>query len=431
MVIDQTRGTEREVELELEALANGPYAIGRRDGQAVLVRGGAPGDRVLARITHRHTRYLTAEVQAVIRPGQARREPPCPYVATCGGCSWQQVDYSAQLAAKVENVVREFARLGVPAGTIAPPIAAPAEWGYRRRIRLHVDPDRRLGFLRAESRRVVEIEACTIAEPVLSAAIPAARRLLRSLRLPLSELELSSRGALPGVVLALRAGAPPEHLDRSRIERFLAEQPAIAGVVIVGQGFLRTFGEVRVRIASPAGKPLDVSPLSFSQVNPAANALLVAAVLRAADAAPTARALELFAGAGNFTLALAPRVAALHAVERDRFAAEALAHAAANQPGITVERSPVGPALARLGQAGERFELVLADPPRGGLREELPGILTLAPRRFLYISCDLATLARDSRSILGAGYGLTSLELVDLFPQTHHAEMVARFDALN
>jgi 23S rRNA (uracil1939-C5)-methyltransferase len=240
---------------------------------------------------------------------------------------------------------------------------------------------------------VVEIEACTIAEPVLSAAIPAARRLLRSLRLPLSELELSSRGALPGVVLALRAGAPPEHLDRSRIERFLAEQPAIAGVVVVGQGFLRTFGEVRVRIASPAGKPLDVSPLAFSQVNPAANALLVAAVLRAADAAPTARALELFAGAGNFTLALAPRVAAL--------------------------------------QAGERFELVLADPPRGGLREELPGILTLAPRRFLYISCDLATLARDSRSILGAGYGLTSLELVDLFPQTHHAEMVARFDALN
>ena len=202
-------------------------------------------------------------------------------------------------------------------------------------------------------------------------------------------------------------------------------------MVVVGQGFLRTFGEVRVRIASPTGKPLDVSPLAFSQVNPAANALLVAAVLRAADPAPTARALELFAGAGNFTLALAPQVASLHAVERDRFAAEALARAAEHQPGITVERAPVGRALARLTQAGAEFELVLADPPRVGLREELPGILTLAPRRFLYISCDLATLARDTRSILGAGYGLTSLETVDLFPQTHHAEMVARFDALN
>ncbi|HWN81881.1 MAG TPA: 23S rRNA (uracil(1939)-C(5))-methyltransferase RlmD, partial [Candidatus Udaeobacter sp.] len=378
-----------------------------------------------------HARYLTAEVQAVLAPGPARREPPCPYVATCGGCSWQHIDYPAQLAAKLANVTREFARLGISASAIAPPIAAPAEWGYRRRIRLHLDRDRRLGFLRPESRRVVEIDSCTIAEPALSTAIPAARRLVRSLRFPVVELELVSRGALPGLVMVLRAAAPPEHLDRSRIERFLTEQPSVTGVLVTGQGFLRTFGEVRVRVSASNGKALDVSPLAFSQVNPAANALLVGAVLAAIHPEPVLRVLELYAGAGNFTLALAPQVAALHAVERDRFAAEALARAAERLPGVTIERAAVGPALARLTQAKSEFEVVLADPPRSGLREELPGILALAPRRILYISCDLATLARDTRVLLGAGYGLTSLQLVDLFPQTHHAELVARFDTVS
>jgi tRNA/tmRNA/rRNA uracil-C5-methylase (TrmA/RlmC/RlmD family) len=247
---------------------------------------------------------------------------------------------------------------------------------------------------------------------------------------PVIELELLTRGELPGVVVAIAAGAVPGHRDRAHVERVLATEPAISGVVVAGRGFLRTFGEVRVRVAAPGGFTYDVSPLAFSQVNPAANALLVGAVLEAAEPDAAMRSLELFAGAGNFTLALGPRVAALHAVERDRFGAEALRRVAGWIPGTTVERATAGEALRRLALARTPFDLVLADPPRTGLREEIPGILALRPRRFIYIACDLATLARDTRLMQDRGYALTRLQLVDLFPQTHHAEFVARFDAL-
>jgi 23S rRNA (uracil1939-C5)-methyltransferase len=421
--------TPSQIQLELTELAHGPYAIGRHSGQVVLVRGGVPGDRVSAHVTRWHARHLEAEVTAVIQAGPARRIPPCPYVGTCGGCSWQQVDYPAQLAAKAASAMREFARLGVPPAVLAPPIAAPSEWGYRRRIRWHGDRRGRIGYFQAGSRAVVEVDSCIIAEPALSQILPAARRLGRGLTVPVIELELLTRGELPGVVAAIAVGEAPGHRDRAHVERVLAAEPGLAGVVVAGRGFLRTFGDVRVRLAAPDGFQTDVSPLAFSQVNPAGNALLVSAVLALAAPDPAARVLELHAGAGNFTAALGPRVQALHAVERDRFGVEALRRLAGRVPGITVERAGAGEALRHLAAARTPFDLVVADPPRVGLREELGGILALGPRRFIYIACDLATLVRDTRALQAGGYGLTRLQLVDLFPQTHHAEFVARFDA--
>jgi 23S rRNA (uracil1939-C5)-methyltransferase len=421
-----TRGST--IQVELTSLANGPYAVGHVDGLAVLARGGAPGDTVLASVTRAHARHLEAVVESVLVPGPARRIAPCPYYPECGGCSWQHLDYAAQLAAKAANVARELARLGVAPGALMAPVPAPAEWDYRRRIRLHVDRQGRLGFMRAASRRAIEIDRCLIAAPELSAAIPHVRRLVRALRTPVTAVDLTTRGDLAGVVLVLHAAAAPGHRDRAAAERFVAETPGVTGVVLVCGGAVRTIGETRVRMEAGAGRTVEVSPLAFLQVNAAANALLVAAVAGAVDPLPVDRALELHAGAGNFTVALAPRVAALHAVERDRFGALALARAARRIPGLTVERAPARAALGRLESAGTRFDWVLADPPRTGLRTELPGLLALRPPRIVYVSCDLATLVRDARALLAGGYALTRLELVDLFPQTHHMELVARFE---
>ncbi len=101
------------IQVELTSLANGPYAVGHVDGLAVLARGGAPGDTVLARVTRSHARHLEAVVESVLAPGPARRVAPCPFYPECGGCSWQHLDYPAQLAAKAANVERELHRLGV------------------------------------------------------------------------------------------------------------------------------------------------------------------------------------------------------------------------------------------------------------------------------------------------------------------------------
>ena len=424
--VPATRGST--IQVELTSLANGPYAVGHIEGRAVLVRGGAPGDTVLARVTRRHARHLEAVVESVLAPGPARRAPPCPYYPECGGCSWQHLDYAAQLAAKGANVERELRRLGVAPEALAPPVPAPLEWEYRQRIRLHVDREGRLGFMRAASRRAIEIDHCMISAPEISAVIPRVRRLMRALRTPVTAADVATRGELPGVVVVLHATAKPGHQDRAAAERFVGEAADIAGVVLAGGGAVRTIGDTRVRIDAGAGPPLEVSPLAFRQANAAANALLVGAVLDHVDSGSAERGLELHAGAGNFTVALASRVAALHAVERDRFGALALARAARRLPALTVERAAAHAALARLSAAGARFDWLLADPPRLGLRTEIPGILALAPARVVYVSCDLATLVRDARLLLAGGYTLRRAALVDLFPQTHHLELVVRFE---
>ncbi len=234
--------------------------------------------------------------------------------------------------------------------------------------------------MRAASRRAIEIDRCLIAAPELSAAIPHLRRLVRALRTPVTAIDVATRGGFPGVVLVLHATAPPGHRDRAVAERFVVETPGVTGVVLAGGGAVRTFGETRVRIDAGAGRTVEVSPLAFLQSNAAANALLVGAVVAHVDPQPEERGLELHAGAGNFTFALAPRVAALHAVERDRYGALALARAARRIPGLTVERAAARSALERcVAAAGARFDWILADPPRTGLRTELAGLLALAP----------------------------------------------------
>jgi 23S rRNA (uracil1939-C5)-methyltransferase len=415
------------LELTLESLGHGPFAIGRRDGQAVLVRGGAPGDEVTARITRRHARYLEAALVAVKAPGPGRRIAPCPAHPLCGGCPWQHLHYPDQLAAKTANVRRELARLEGGAAAFGEAFAAPAEWAYRRRIRLSIDAHGRVGFLRAESHAVVEIESCPIAEPAAAAAIAPARALVRELATPVTACDVNARGELPGAILTFSAAGPFGRGDRGRIERFLARKPEVAGVVVAGHGFTFNHGAVTIRHATAAGSPVDLPPAIFTQAHAAANELLIARVLAAAAPAETMRALELFAGAGNFTLELAPRVAALHAVELNMRAAAALRRAVRRHPHVTVERATAAAALARATAAGERYDLVVLDPPRTGLRAETAPLVALGALRLVLVSCDLATFTRDARALIAGGYRLARVDLVDLFPQTYHAELVAAF----
>ncbi len=417
-----------EFDLTLTSLSHCPFAVGHRDGQAVLVRGGAPGDEVRARVVRRHARYLIADLVAVHRAGAARRAAPCPFHPVCGGCPWQQVTYPEQLEAKVANVRREMARLTGGSDVVSEIRPAPSEWAYRRRIRLHVDRRGRLGFMQAGSREVIEIDACRVAEEGPSAAIVAARDLIRRLRTPIGECEIGGRGDLRGVVLRLSAEGRLAGGDSGEIRRFLAATPKISGTVISGRGWSRAWGDTRIRIRAPDGAAIDVPTTAFIQVNEAANLMLVHAVRDLIAPSPADHLLELQAGAGNFTLALAPEVARLHAVERERGAASALRRAVRRLPQVTVEEAAAAAALDRLLAAGRRFDAVLADPPRQGLGAEIEGLLALAPPRLVVVSCDLATFARDARRLIAGGYRLGRVDLVDLFPQTFHIELVARLE---
>jgi 23S rRNA (uracil1939-C5)-methyltransferase len=384
------RNDSSEIELTLDSLAFGGEAVGRdSDGRVVFVAGGAPGDRVLARVVEKKRSFARAELVRVLAPG-ARVTPPCPIVERCGGCPWQQVAIDAQLAAKQAIVERALHKSGAQ---VMPIVPSPASLGYRTRARMSVR-GAAVGFQARRSHEVVDVEKCLALEPRLDAAMQAARRALGPL--------VGDGGTIAGllrddgveIAIATVAGA-----DVARPAKALVGQ---AGIVAV------TVDEPR---APAAG---------FAQANAAQNERLRALVRDAADARGR-RVLELYAGDGNFTRELAAVAASGVAVEGDRSAAARLAEAARN---FTVVAEPAARAVERLARAGEHFDVVLLDPPRAGAIDVVDGIARLQPSRVVYVSCDPMTLARDLDALSRHGLVARTAWPVDMMPHTWHIEVV-------
>jgi 23S rRNA (uracil1939-C5)-methyltransferase len=196
--------------------------------------------------------------------------------------------------------------------------------------------------------------------------------------------------------------------------------------VLRGGGARRIVGDPTVRVEVEPGLALEIPADAFSQVNPAANRLLVAAVMAFGGFRAGERALDLYCGAGNFGLPLARRGVLVHGVERDAVAVAA-AEANAARLGLATARftcAPVARALARIADA---YDTVVLDPPRAGAGDVVDALARLRAPRILYVSCDPATLARDARALHAHGHRLVRVQPVDLFPQTFHVEAVAEF----
>lgn len=409
--------------LDVEQLTFGPDALARVDGQVVFVPFGAPGDRVEARVTSRHGGYLRAVVDRVVAAGPDRVLPGCPAFTVCGGCQWQHLAPGAQRHAKAAIVAEQLARVGgfseVP---IAPPAHAGEVWGYRGRVSLVVE-GRRLGYHRVRSHHLVEVAACPIADPVIGHHLSSAREWVRRLRSALSRLTIT---AVPGgVVFTGEATRPPRPTDEDATAAFLARHPTIRGALLFHHETRQAVGDTTLTVPLEPGLVLEVPADVFTQVNPAANLLLVATVLQLADPRPRDRVLDLYAGAGNFSIPLARRCAAVLGIERTRRAVSAAAANAARLglPNVRFRSADVASALAALDVGA--FDLVILDPPRAGARDAIPGLLALRAPRIVYVSCDPATLARDLRMLVDGGYRLTKVAPIDVFPQTFHVETVA------
>ncbi|HWE28483.1 MAG TPA: TRAM domain-containing protein [Polyangia bacterium] len=391
-----------EIEIALESLAFGGEAVGRGDdGRVVFVAGGAPGDRVRARIVEDKRSFRRGEVVAVLSAGE-RVVPPCPLADRCGGCPWMHVTIAAQAAAKQSIVARALAKSGADVRPIA---VAPATLGYRTRARMSVRVDRQnrvaVGFSARRSHDIVDVDRCIALEPTLDGAMQAARRALGPL--------IGDEGALSGLV---RDGAVELAVTSGRGARLPAL--ATAAQALVGQASI-----VRVSVddaAAPAA--------GFAQANDAQNERLRQLARDAAQVAGQ-RVLELYAGDGNFTRDLLPDAASGVAEEGDRHAVVRL-HDLVTRSGKpwTVSREAAAPAVDRLVRADERFDVVLLDPPRAGAADVVDGIARLRPARIVYVSCDPMTLARDVARLTTLGYRAQTAWPVDMMPHTWHVEVV-------
>jgi 23S rRNA (uracil1939-C5)-methyltransferase len=416
----------------IERLSYGPAGIAHVDGEVVFVPGAAPGDEVVIEITSRKKNYATARVVEIHSPSPWRRQPPCPYVAHCGGCPWQHLAYQEQLRAK-ETLVREQVRRigGLDDIPLLPILPSPREWRYRQRIRLHVDQAKRVGFLAPRSHEVVAIDSCLVAWEGIATHLRFIRDWIISLRAPVPQVELAvedltARPEEQRVIVFGRVRGPLYREDEAACSRLLARHPLVAGVMLQGKAWRRTWGETS-RTLTGADETLTVSDGAFTQVNPAANRLLVEAVLRLSEVRNEDTVIELYCGSGNFSVSFARAAGAVIGVEREE---KAIANARANvaRAAVTNVRflhAPVVAGVHELLRNGVRGDVVVLDPPRTGAADIVDDLCQFGARTIVYVSCDPATLARDLRRLNQQGYRLRAVQPIDMFPQTYHVEVIA------
>jgi 23S rRNA (uracil1939-C5)-methyltransferase len=407
-------------QIEITAMTFGPFGVGRQDGKAVMVPGAVAGDRLEVEIVSGRRDYAVGKIREIIEPSAERRAAPCPFLPQCGGCDWQHIEYGAQVRFKSEVVARELGHaLGIeidPVGLVEP---APAEFGYRSRIRLRVGAKGMLGFYAAGSNTIVEIDSCIVAETGLRMPL----HLARSLGKRVEEIEVVRDGAREVQVAHLKK--PPSEEDLRRARNVLEADGEIAGIVLRSGTSRATIGETAIAIELEDGLSLEVDADLFSQVNRAQNRRLVASVMEMAAIHESQPLLDLFCGAGNFSLPASRRGARVTGVDADGGAIAAAAHNAdrmkfRDAQFVAMKASATADFLHR---ARYRPEVIILDPPRTGAPDLMEPIIKLRAPRVIYVSCDVTTLARDLRVLTGAGYKVNRVRGFDFFPNTHHVEI--------
>jgi 23S rRNA (uracil1939-C5)-methyltransferase len=386
------------VEVVTERLAYGGEAVARYGGLAVFVPFAAPKEKLLVRITEQKKNFARAVIQRVLEPSPLRREPPCRYFGDCGGCQLQHLTYEAQLKSKVGFVRDALERIGRIDWPIEIKIRSAAEFGYRGRSQVTIDwRSSRVGFNRAGSNAVCDVETCMILAPELDQA-------LASLRAAIQETSGSTHPESRFSQIEMAAG-----------ESSVALEPSIGGFP---KGPLRQVVHGAVYCFGPA---------TFFQSNLQLLDDLVDEAVDKSSSDSGELALDLYAGVGLFTVQMARRFKRVIGVESDpRTLRFALENIGANElTNVEFHTSRVEAWLERFVDAEPAPpDLVLLDPPRTGAAESVALIAQLKASRITYVSCDPTTLARDLRVLLDSGYELSRITAIDLFPQTYHIETV-------
>jgi 23S rRNA (uracil1939-C5)-methyltransferase len=435
------------LQLQIEKLIYGGDGLARLPadergaGKAVFVPFVLPGETVEATVTESRPGFTRAKAERIIAPSTHRIEPGCPYFTRCGGCHYQHVDYLAQLRAKVDillETLRRTAKLELKQKVV---VLGAEPWAYRNRTRMHVrhEPEFALGYFRYGSHSLLPVEQCPISSVLINRTVTAVWTLGRDGASPASLHGVQFFANHDDTKLLVEAYVHPGS-DAATLQPFAASLrqlvAEVVGVVVFPSSpkdddshqrapLTSIHGEASQALGDEAltyratGFDYRVSGGSFFQTN----RFLVDKLVEVVVGNRTGRAaLDLYAGAGLFTLPLARNYDHVFAVEGSPHSFSDLRR---NSPAnVKCLRMATEAFLA--GRAAKLApDLIVVDPPRAGLGERVAKALCrMSASHVTYVSCDPATLSRDLRPLLESGYRVEQAHLVDLFPQTYHMETV-------
>lgn len=452
------------VELWVERAAYGGKGVARLDGFVIFIKGGLPGDRVLAGITKKRRGYAEARMLKLISPSSDRIEPPCSYSGYCGGCQWQHLKYKKQLEYKKDHVQESVSRIGALSDMkVYETIPSDKVFGYRNKMEFSFS-DRRwllpeeyerdgmdVGFglgLHAPGTfyKVIDIDRCLLQNETGNLILQEVKRYVRESGVPVYGLKshdgfwrfLTLRHSLEADEWMVNLVTSELRLDivRPLADRLNAEFNNIRTIVnnINSQKAGIAFGE-RELILSGDGCILDrigsnhfqISANSFFQTNPLGAEKLYNKVADFSRLNGSEVVLDLYSGTGTIPIFLSGRVKEIIGME---IVESSIIDAQTNCMMNKVEncRFIQGDVKKLLPSLKIRPDVLIIDPPRSGMHKDVVSkVLEMKTDRVIYVSCNPSTMARDM-GYMSQEYAIIEIQPVDMFPHTYHIEMVARLE---
>lgn len=460
-----------ELELQIEKFADQGKSLARLNGCVVFVSGAVPGDRVRARIVKSKKTFAEAQVLDILEPSPLRVEARCAYFGVCGGCKWQHVEYAAQLEAKRQSVEDALVRVGGFSGVeVRPTIGSERTYFYRNKMEFSFsaakwltteeiasgnsfDTSFALGLhVPGNFEKVLDTEECYLQSELSMRLVNAVRGFARAQGWSAYDTR-RQEGYLRHLVIRhgertgetmvnlITSSHKPKRMaslahmlqsDFSEVTTFINTINTSLAQVAFGEESHVVFGPgfIHDRIGPYT---FEIAPNAFFQTNTDQAEHLYEITRDFADLRPDDLLYDLYCGAGTISIFVSPFVKRVVGVE---LVEEAVQNARANAVANEITNCTfVAGDLMRLFtpefvREHGRPDVLIADPPRGGMHPKVvEQIARLHPERFVYVSCNPQTQARDL-ALLKDHYTIEAVQPVDLFPHTHHIESVVKLKAV-
>ncbi|MBY6197015.1 23S rRNA (uracil(1939)-C(5))-methyltransferase RlmD [Vibrio hangzhouensis] len=427
----KTSFSKKHQEVLIDRMDHHGAGIGYLNKKPVFVDGALTGEKVLVQLTESKAKFAKAQLIKVLTPSEQRVEPVCPHYHECGGCNQQHLQRQQQIANKEQALSQLMTKFAGQTLSLSPSITGEA-LSYRRRARLSLYQDKGrelvMGFRRKNSKQIVDVSHCPVLDERLNALIPSLKALLVEFTQPqsLGHVELVIGDSEPVVVLRHTKALATS--DRAQIIDFAHANDITLYLMPESDQLERVVGEQPYY--AEVGNKLPFLPSHFIQVNQDINQRMVAQALAWLSPESTDNVLDLFCGLGNFTLPLAQLAHRVVGVEGVQDMVDwAKQNAKLNQlNNVEFYQANLEQDLSSMLWASQQFDKILLDPARAGASGVIDQVSALGASRVLYVSCNPATLARDSQSLIEQGYRLTRLGMMDMFPHTSHLESMALFE---